>query len=48
MDINEKIKLAQMGDDNAFYELLSEQKGQLYKTAYAYVRNKEEAIDIVS
>lgn len=48
MDTNGKIKLAQKGDDNAFYELLSERKGQLYKTAFAYVKNKEDALDIVS
>lgn len=48
MDTSEKIKLAQKGDDNAFYELINERKSQLYKTAYAYVKNKEEAMDIVS
>jgi len=48
VDTNGKIKLAQKGDDNAFYELISEQKSQLYKTAFAYVKNKEEAMDIVS
>ena len=48
MDTSEKIKLAQKGDDNAFYELLNERKSQLYKTAYTYVKNKEEAMDIVS
>lgn len=48
MDTNGKIKLAQKGDDNAFYELLSERKSQLYKTAFAYVKNKEDALDIVS
>lgn len=48
MDNSEKIKLAQKGDDNAFYELVSERKAQLYKTAFAYVKNKEEALDIVS
>ena len=48
MDTNGKIKLAQKGDDNAFYELISERKSQLYKTAFAYVKNKEEAMDIVS
>ncbi|MGH4121315.1 sigma-70 family RNA polymerase sigma factor [Clostridium sp.] len=42
------IKLAQKGDDDAFYELLSQRKSQLYKTAFAYVKNKEEAMDIVS
>jgi RNA polymerase sigma-70 factor (ECF subfamily) len=48
LDTIRKIKLAKKGDDNAFYELLSERKGQLYKTAFAYVKNKEEAMDIVS
>jgi len=48
VDTNGKIKLAQKGDDDAFYELLSQRKTQLYKTAYAYVKNKEEAMDIVS
>jgi RNA polymerase sigma-70 factor (ECF subfamily) len=48
LDTIRKIKLAQKGDDDAFYELLSERKSQLYKTAYAYVKNKEEAMDIVS
>ncbi|MGK0468095.1 MAG: RNA polymerase sigma-70 factor (ECF subfamily) [Clostridium sp.] len=48
LDTIRKIKLAKKGDNNAFYELLSERKGQLYKTAFAYVKNKEEAMDIVS
>ncbi|MGE5627626.1 MAG: sigma-70 family RNA polymerase sigma factor [Solirubrobacterales bacterium] len=48
MDITGKIKLAKSGDDNAFYELISQQKVQLYKTAFAYVKNKEDALDIVS
>ena len=48
VDANGKIKLAQKGDDDAFYELLSERKDQLYKTAFAYVKNKEDALDIVS
>jgi RNA polymerase sigma-70 factor (ECF subfamily) len=48
LDTMRMIKLAKMGDDDAFYELLSQRKSQLYKTAYAYVKNKEEAMDIVS
>ena len=48
VDTNGKIELAQKGDDNAFYELISERKVQLYKTAFAYVKNKEDALDIVS
>ena len=48
MDIDGMIKLAQKGDDDAFYELISQRKAQLYKTAFAYVKNKEDALDIVS
>ena len=48
VDNDKKIKLAQKGDDNAFYELISERKAQLYKTAFTYVKNKEDALDIVS
>ena len=47
-DTDGNIRLAQKGDDNAFYELISARKSQLYKTAFAYVKNKEEAMDTVS
>lgn len=48
MDIYEKVRLAKDGDDNAFYELINERKGILYKTAFLYVKNKEDAMDIIS
>ncbi len=48
MDTEEKVRLAQKGDDNAFYELMSQRKNQLYKTAFAYVKSREDALDIVS
>ncbi|MFA9396654.1 MAG: sigma-70 family RNA polymerase sigma factor [Clostridiaceae bacterium] len=48
MDRIEKVNLAKKGDENAFYELISDKKEMLYKTAYTYVRNKEDALDIVS
>lgn len=44
----DKILRAKKGDDNAFYELMEERKEALYKTAYIYVKNKEDALDIVS
>lgn len=47
MEPIEKVKMAQKGDDNAFYELMQERKEMLYKTAYTYVRNREDALDIV-
>ena len=48
MDTEEKVRLARKGDDNAFYELMSQRKNQLYKTAFAYVKSREDALDIVS
>jgi len=47
MNLEEKIKKAQKGDDNAFYELISEKKEMLYKLAYSYVKNKDDALDII-
>lgn len=47
MEPIEKVKMAKKGDDNAFYELIQDRKEMLYKTAYTYVRNKEDALDIV-
>ncbi len=34
--------------DNAFYELIQLRKELLYRTAYAYVKNPEDALDIVA
>ena len=47
MDIENLVKLAQKDEDNAFYELISLNKEKMYVTAYAYVNNKEDALDIV-
>lgn len=47
MELQEKVLLAKKGDDNAFHELISERKEILYKTAFTYVKNKEDALDIV-
>jgi RNA polymerase sigma-70 factor (ECF subfamily) len=46
MDI-EKIKKAKKGDDQSFYELITEHRELLYKTAYLYVKNEQDALDIV-
>jgi len=48
LDLEEKIIKAKKGDDNAFYELISERKDMLYKTAFTYVKNKEDALDILN
>ena len=47
MELEEKVIKAKKGDDNAFYELINERKEILYKTAFTYVKNKEDALDIV-
>lgn len=47
LDLEEKVLKAKKGDDNAFYELISERKEMLYRTAYTYVKNKDEALDIL-
>ncbi|AWI06225.1 sigma-70 family RNA polymerase sigma factor [Clostridium drakei] len=46
-DIDTVIK-AQKGDDIAFSELIECHKENLYKIAFAYLKNEEEALDIVS
>lgn len=39
---------ARSGDDNAFFELIHARKEILYRTAYTYVRNRDDALDIVN
>lgn len=41
------VKKAMKGNAEAFEILINEQKEKLYKTAYLYVRNKDDALDIV-
>lgn len=47
MDEIKRIKKAQKGNSKAFEELMSSYQDQLYRTAYIYVHNKEDALDIV-
>lgn len=48
LEQEEIITLAKLGDKEAFAKLMYERKDVLYKTAYIYVKNKEDALDIVS
>ncbi|MCD5323325.1 MULTISPECIES: sigma-70 family RNA polymerase sigma factor [Pontibacillus] len=41
------IKKAQKGDTKAFLKLFKEYESMLYKTAYLYVKNEEDASDVV-
>lgn len=40
------VEKAQSGDENAFYELLEPLQAQLYRIAFVYVRNEDDAVDI--
>ncbi|MPQ44554.1 sigma-70 family RNA polymerase sigma factor [Clostridium tarantellae] len=42
-----KVKKAIKGNEQAFEELINDCKENLYKTAFAYVKNEEQALDIV-
>lgn len=41
------VKKAIKGDDTAFCQLIEERKEQSYRIAFGYVKNKEDALDIV-
>ena len=45
--MEEKVRLAINGDEEAFTHLINSKKEQLYRTAFAYVKNKEDALDII-
>ncbi|BCB04229.1 DNA-directed RNA polymerase sigma-70 factor [Bacillus sp. KH172YL63] len=42
-----KVRRAKKGDDKAFQELIEEEKNKLYRMAYIYVKNEDDALDIV-
>lgn len=46
MDIKNLVQKAKKGDDEAFEQLISSVRQKLYRTAYAYVRNEQDALDI--
>ncbi|MBM7702806.1 sigma-70 family RNA polymerase sigma factor [Metabacillus iocasae] len=46
MNISELVKHAQKGDDEAFEQLIATVRHRLYKTAYLYVRNEQDALDL--
>ncbi|MBU8732881.1 sigma-70 family RNA polymerase sigma factor [Cytobacillus oceanisediminis] len=47
MDEYKLIRKAVQGDSEAFEQLLVEHTDRLYRTAYLYVRNREDALDVV-
>jgi RNA polymerase sigma-70 factor, ECF subfamily len=47
MNIEEQVKLAIRGDEKAFEYLMDISKEGLYRTAFAYAKNEQDAIDIL-
>jgi ABC-type Fe3+/spermidine/putrescine transport system ATPase subunit len=41
------VKKAIRGNDKAFEKLVKQESEKLYKTAFLYVRNKEDALDVL-
>jgi len=48
MDAVQLVAQAQKGDGVAFAELLGPYQSQLYRIAFSYVKNREDALDVVS
>ena len=46
MDIAKLVDMAKKGNDEAFEQLISSVRAKLYRTAYSYVRNEQDALDI--
>lgn len=46
MDIVKLVKKAKKGNDEAFEQLISSVRDKLYRTAYSYVRNEQDSLDI--
>lgn len=46
--IEDLVKKAQKGDDNAFVELFSLYKENLYKIAFMYLKNEQDALDAIN
>lgn len=47
LDIEELVKSAQKGSDAAFYELITQRKALFYKTAFVYLMNEEDCLDVI-
>lgn len=47
MLIEIKVKKALKGDKQAFLDLIEPEKEKLYKIAYTYVKNEQDALDII-
>jgi RNA polymerase sigma-70 factor, ECF subfamily len=48
MELTELVLKAKQGNEAAFCRLIEARKADIYKIAFCYVKNKEDALDIVS
>ena len=46
MEIAKLVQKAKKGNDEAFEQLIDSVRDKLYRTAYAYVRNEQDALDV--
>ncbi|MER1999863.1 MAG: sigma-70 family RNA polymerase sigma factor [Lysinibacillus sp.] len=46
MEIAKLVQRARKGEDEAFEQLISSVREKLYRTAYTYVRNEQDALDV--
>ncbi|MDQ0090474.1 RNA polymerase sigma-70 factor (ECF subfamily) [Paenibacillus anaericanus] len=46
-DIIHLVKKAQQGDETAYLELFQQFEVDIYRTAYVYLKNQEDALDVV-
>jgi len=44
--LKDLINKAMHGDEESFYKIINENKEKLYRIAYSYVRNEQDALDI--
>jgi RNA polymerase sigma-70 factor (ECF subfamily) len=47
LSTRDQIKKAKKGDEKAFQQLIQEEKNKLFRIAYLYVKNENDALDIV-
>ncbi|MEK3766188.1 sigma-70 family RNA polymerase sigma factor [Solibacillus sp. FSL K6-4121] len=47
MNIGRLVKKAQKGNDKAYLELFQQYEADIYRMAYVYVKNKNDALDVV-
>lgn len=40
------VELAQEGDEDAFYQLIEQEQHKLYRMAYVYVQNENDAVEV--